>query len=123
MRFEARDLKPYSEPVTLESLREGEVYFAVVFLDDDGLIPILAPRVFIGRNLEPNDENVLYFQDFDSYRRGIRFESAVSKDEALFETGAELHILEFDHALDVLMSCALKRKRSSATRRDRTAGT
>jgi|SRR5690242_19733726 hypothetical protein len=111
MRFEARELKPYAEPVSPEDLREGEVYFAVFYLDDNATIPVLTPRVFIGRDLDPGDKDELYFQDFDSYKRGVRFESATKKDEAIFETGAEKHIFEYENALDVLMSCALRRRK------------
>ena len=39
MRFEARELKPFAEPVSPEELRSGETYFAVLFVDDHGLIP------------------------------------------------------------------------------------
>ncbi len=109
MRFEARELKPYGEPVSPESLKVVEVYFAFFVLDKDGKIPTLLPRVFIGRNLEPDDENELYFQDFESYKRGIRFDSPTDDDEAIFETGAEKHIFEYERALDQLMSCALRR--------------
>ena len=34
-------LKPYSEPVPLDELREGEAYFSVNFLDGDMLLPVL----------------------------------------------------------------------------------
>src|SRR2546422_2606043 len=34
----------------------GEVYFRVHFLDDQGLVPELLPREFVGRNLFPADE-------------------------------------------------------------------
>lgn len=113
MRFEARELKPYAEPVSPEELREGEMYFAVFFLDDDAMVPVLAPRVFIGRDLETGDQGEIYFQDFDSYKRGVRFESASEKDDdAVFEKGAERHIFEYERALDVLMSCALRRRKA-----------
>jgi hypothetical protein len=39
MRFEARELKPLAEPVSNEELRAGETYFALLFVDDHGLIP------------------------------------------------------------------------------------
>ena len=67
MRFEERDLtrevKGYAEPVLPDHLREGEVYFAVVFLDKDSLVPTMEPRVFVGTKAE-SDGNKLYFQDF-----------------------------------------------------------
>jgi hypothetical protein len=113
MRFEARDLKPYAEPVSPGELKRGETYFAVLFLDDNGLIPVLEPKVFIGRDLESGDGGKFYFQDYISYRHGIRFDTATSVDESNFETGVEKHVFEYERALDVLMTCALKRKRPS----------
>ena len=69
MRFEERELTPYSEPVTASLLKEGEVYFSVQFADEDMLVPIMETLVFAGRKLDPNDEeNHLYFQDVESYR-------------------------------------------------------
>ena len=84
MRFEERELKPYAEPVPPEELKNGETYFAVPFLDDDGLMPTLEPLVFIGRDLDPGDEGKLYFEDYGSYRGGVRFETASPDDEAIF---------------------------------------
>jgi len=51
MRFEERELKPYAEPVPPEELKNGETYFAVLFLDDDGLVPALEPLVSPGEIL------------------------------------------------------------------------
>lgn len=53
MRFEERELKPYAEPVLPEQLQEGKVYFSVFFLDEDGLVPIMEPKVFVGPKVEP----------------------------------------------------------------------
>jgi hypothetical protein len=36
MRFEERELKPYSEPVSPDELQIDETYFAVLFLDTNG---------------------------------------------------------------------------------------
>lgn len=110
MRFEERELKPYAEPVSREELKTGETYFAVLFVDDDMRVPILEPKVFVGRDLQPGDEGQLYFQDYDSYHRGVRFEEATGDDAAVFETGAENHIFEYERALDRLMVCALGRR-------------
>ena len=114
MRFEERDLtrevKGYGEPVLPEHLREGEVYFAVVFLDKDSLVPTMEPRVFVGTKVE-SDGNKLYFQDFVSYQRGIRFESPNADEEATFVTGAGRYIFEYEKALNILMACALRRRK------------
>jgi hypothetical protein len=112
MQFEARELKPYAEPVLAGDLREGEVYFSVIFLDDEMLVPMMEPRVFIGLKQETNGEDKLYFQDIHSYKRGIRFESPDAENEATFETGAGRFMFEYERALDVLMSCALRRSKN-----------
>ncbi len=72
MRFEARDLKSYAEPVSATDLRVGEVYFNVQFEDDKLHIPVVEPLIFLGRNLDEGDTNFLYFQDFESYAMGVR---------------------------------------------------
>ena len=109
MRFEERELKPYAEPVLADQLQQGKVYFSVIFLDEDGLVPIMEPRVFIGSKAQP-EGNELYFQDFRSYQRGIRFESPNADDEATFETGAGRYMFEYERALDVLMAEAQKQR-------------
>lgn len=73
MYFEGRELTTYAEPVSSSELREGEVYFAVNYVDDDMLIPVMETVVFIGRNLEPDDVGQVYFQDVESYREGVRY--------------------------------------------------
>lgn len=109
MRFEARDLKPYAEPIPPSDLKMGVIYFAVNFIDDAMLIPVVAPRVYIGEDLDA-EEPGHYFQDVDSYRRGIRFKSSGGEANAIFEIGTEKHIFEYERALDVLMRCALNRR-------------
>jgi hypothetical protein len=110
MRFEERELKPYAETVSPDKLQVGTVYFAVNFVDDEMLIPIMEPKVFIGRNLNSKQGDSLHFQDIDSYRRGIRFDSATENDEARFESGTERHLFEYEKALDVLLRCSLRRR-------------
>ena len=67
-------------------------------------------RVFVGAKAEP-DGNKLYFQDFVSYQHGIRFESPNADKEATSITGAGRYIFEYERALDVLMACALRRRK------------
>ena len=57
MRFEERKLKPYAEPVLPDALQEEKVYFSVIFLDEDGLVPSMEPRVFIGSKAEAEATN------------------------------------------------------------------
>ncbi len=110
MRFDARDLKPFAEPVNSETLREGTVYFAVTFVDDDMLIPFMEPVVFAGRHLI-GDRDELCFQDIDSYQQGVRYDTASPDAPATFHTGdAVKHMFEFERALDVLLRCSIRRR-------------
>jgi len=120
LRFEARELKPYSEPVRPESLQEGAVYFAVNFLDTEMLLPIMEPVVFIGQNLDEGDVEQFYFQDADSYRNGTRYATAaLDEDEATFYSGAApIHIFDFENALDVLLACSIRRRVASGSAND-----
>jgi len=114
MRFEGRDLKPYSEPVVVSELKEGQVYFSVIFVDDELLIPLVGTWVFAGRKLDPKlEDDRLYFQDVGSYGKGIRYGSP-NAYEAEFQIQREQyvkHIFEYERALEVLMNCSLRRSK------------
>ncbi len=108
-----RELKGYAEPISAELLRPKGVYFAVQFLDDQMLVPVLEPLVFLGKNLRGGDKDRLYFQQFESYQAGLRLESAKDDDLYSFQmpaTNGTNHIFEYENALDILMMCALKRR-------------
>jgi len=114
VRFKARDLEPHAEPITADRLCEGNVYFSVQYADPTLLVPIVQPIVFIGRNLEDGDVDLLYFQGYESFASGIRFVEASKGELADFDArGPEdlNHIFDFDHALDELMRCSLRRRR------------
>jgi len=110
MEFEARKLKSYAEPVSVESLSIGEVYFNVLFLDEHILIPTLDPVVFIGKNLAQGDVDNLYFQDAASYREGIRFGPDATDAGAAFFTGSTQAVFTYERALDLLLACSLRRR-------------
>jgi hypothetical protein len=110
MEFEARQLKSYAEPVPIDSLSIGEVYFNVLFVDDDILIPTMQPVVFIGKNLASGDTDSLYFQDAESYREGIRFGPSATESGATFFTGSTQAVFTYERALDLLMACSLRRR-------------
>ena len=115
MHFEGRELGPYAEPVSASELDKGAVYFAVNYVDDDMLIPLVETLVFVGKNLEPEDVGVAYFQDVESYREGVRYGWDADDGSATFQSGPEnelKHIFTYEHALDELMRCSLRRKES-----------
>jgi hypothetical protein len=113
--FEGRALKPYAEPVFVAELKEGNIYFAVNYVDEDMLIPTMETLVFIGRDLESGDSGSVYFQDIFSYRKGVRYGSTTEGDHAEFYAGSAKevgHIFTFERALEALMSCSLRRRKA-----------
>jgi hypothetical protein len=113
MYFDGRELQPYAEPVSATELREGAVYFAVNYIDDDMLVPMIETLVFIGKDLETDDAGQAYFQDVRSHREGVTYGWDVDDGSATFFSGPEHelnHIFNYEHALHELMRCALRRK-------------
>ncbi len=116
MRIEARDLAPYASPMISQELKEGGVYFFVNYADDKLLVPLVQTVVFVGRNLTPTDSGCVYFQDYESYQRGVRYGTVAEGDEAQFFSGSEDelgHIFDFERALEELMRCSLRRRGQS----------
>lgn len=127
MWFEGRELTTYAKPVGGHALQVGTTYFSLTYLDNEMLVPMLEPLVFIGRNLCGGDVGRVYFQDAESYRRGVVFDPTDDEaepiasggailarvDRAVFYDAAENHttnIFEYDHALDELLKCSLRRR-------------
>ena len=72
------------------------------------------------RNLEPGDTGQVYFQDIESYRLGVRYNSPSKSDYAQFSAGSENelgHLFEYERALDELLRCSLKRRRAAERER------
>ncbi len=115
--FAARRLPRAPQYVNENDLSEGEVYFAVSYLDDAMLIPELTPLVFLGRRLEGDDEeSMLHFQDYDSYRQGVRWKELRSPDVQgvhgtvlSIESGGSTDVSDYEHALEILLRCSLRR--------------
>jgi len=116
IHFEEREIKPYAEPVSATELRVGEVYFFVNYVDHL-LTPMMETVVFIGRDLEEGDVGLLYFQDVRSYRQGVSYESTTKgNSKATLYAALEnqtSHIFEYEHALDELLGCWLRRRKAS----------
>jgi hypothetical protein len=113
MLFEARELKAYAEPISSDGRREEEAYFAVQFVDEGMLIPIVEPLVFLGKDIDRRDRGLYFLQNFESYSAGIRYESAPEDQASAFHVyGARdlNHIFEYEHALESLMKCSLRRR-------------
>jgi len=110
--FEQREPKDFAESVVSSGLREGRVYLSVQFLDNDMVIPVIETLVYIGKDLRPDDSGKFYFQDARSFRRGVPHTR--SGNEAIVHAHDErnlTHIFEYEKALEVLMTCSLRRRR------------
>jgi hypothetical protein len=113
--FEVGELKPYVEHVRSEELREGEIYFRVIYLDDLTLVPMLQPYVFIGRDLDEGDEQQVYFQDAASYAAGVRLDDAreggdIGNAHIISGAVSDVHVMQFEEALKALIKCELRRR-------------
>ena len=108
-------MKEFAEPVSTENLQVDRVYFAVQFLDADMLVPVLEPLIYLGRNVPGTEQGRLCFQTFESHLQGVRFDSAAANERHSFQITSPNninHIFEYEQALDVLMRCALERRKS-----------
>jgi hypothetical protein len=111
----AREVKSYAEPVSTDELKEGSIYFFVNFVDGELLIPAMEPVVFVGKNLKAGEVGRMYFQNIYSFHEGTRYDTTDDEHPAEFHTGSadELgHVFEYEQALDVLITCSLRRRKS-----------
>ena len=83
MRFGDRELRSYAEPVSEDSLKEGQVYFSVQYDDENLLVPTMETLVFVGRYRSSDKKTRLRFQDVGSYEQGIRYGSARAREAPL----------------------------------------
>ena len=60
--------------VPAESLRSGNIYFVVSYLDESLLVPVVETLVFLGRDILREGGNRLFFQDAESYYADGPFE-------------------------------------------------
>ena len=116
LHFEG-DLPAYAEPVKAVELEIGETYFAVQYLDEDLLFPTVETLILADKKHDADGAAIFCFQDLGSYKAGIPFGSA-DADSALFYSQSEQnleHIFDFEHALDELIRCALRRREKNAS--------
>lgn len=111
LHFPARELKPYAEYAEAGDLEIGKTYFAVHYLDEQMFVPEMKALVFIGRDFEPEDDGVLYFQNAESYFAGARYGNTNGHENVEFQTVDEDTplVCEFERALDCLLHCSIER--------------
>lgn len=113
IQFGSREMPDYAEYLPPSELRIGETYFRVVYADDDLVTPELYAYVFVGRDLQVGDVGKLYFQDYDSYRHGSRFDAPSADCETEIQCFLESQysgVYDYEHALNELMKCSLRRQ-------------
>ena len=98
--------------ITASQLAIGELYFVVSYLDDECLLPVVDSLIFLGRNIDGEDENELCFQDAESYEQGNVYPDTTSSDVKVVVTGLEPppNLFGLDGALDELARCLERRK-------------
>lgn len=115
MRFESRELNLYAEPIKASQLERGAVYFLVSFVDEKLHIPVVETLVFGGIEEHAVQAPKFVFHSVSSNLGGEptssdarkKFaESAILKCEERELAG----IYDFEHALDVLLRCSLRRR-------------
>jgi hypothetical protein len=111
--FPSTELPSYAEPVSPDQMQVGRVYFALHYSDPDLLVPYLYPLIFLGCDLDGSQRNMRFFQHFDSYRDGVRYDGHAADESECFEAyGSDegKHIFDYEHAVRSLMRCALNRR-------------
>jgi hypothetical protein len=76
--FKKRRIPASSSRVSRLDLYDGHTYFYVNFFDNDRLIPALWAFVFIGMDVQDDEETkreFLRFQDLHSFLKGVRYDS------------------------------------------------
>ena len=118
LEFRKRFLEPYIEPVHVSRLEIGSVYYSVLYSEDDKAMaePLVETVIFLGLNLENDEEENFYFQDYNSYHDGIRIDDESNCYRGSIYFGPKdkqvtiSHIFEFEKALEELMRCSLRRE-------------
>jgi hypothetical protein len=116
MYFEGRELVSPAESIGSRELREGGVYYAITYIDDEMLQPNIESLVFIGKDLEPGDVGQAYFQDLSSYSEGVGYDWQRADGPTRFYSGPENelnHIFTYEKMLNELMKCSLRRRSSN----------
>lgn len=112
MRFDGRELNPYTISVSASTLEKGCVYFSVIYSDPDMLVPTIYTLVFIGRGLLDGDSAELFFQDSISYFHGLSIDTADADSPVTIHRCSEDElrgIYEFDEMLNEVLRCSLRR--------------
>jgi len=115
LHFPGRDVPPYAEAVPEGDLVVGRTYFSVHFCDERTLDPELEALVFLGENLYPEHQGY-YFQDACSHRAGVPYDAEAGHEDSptlhCMPRGG-VHVMDFEHALDVLLHTSLRRREKS----------
>lgn len=105
-------MKARAQSVRPSELVKGSTYFMVSYVDDDLLIPIVEPMVFLGRSIHGDADGKLYFQNAESFTHHGPYPEATDGDQDVFAFPDEGlgSILNLDEAVEELQRC-LARKR------------
>lgn len=106
-------MKERATAVKPTDLVQGGTYFMVSYVDQNCLIPVVEPLVFLGRSIHGDIDGKLYFQDAESYvHEGPYLEKANGHQELLsFPDHGIGSILVLEEAVEELERCLARTKR------------
>ncbi len=111
--IKSREIPLFGEPISEHDIKLNSIYYIVNFVDENMMIPVMKTVVFVGKNLEQDDNDSYYFQDIDSYNEGILYNPKDTDSYADFYvcSAKELNgVYDFEHALERLMHCSLRQR-------------
>jgi hypothetical protein len=109
IRFEAREVPDWAEPVDEATLQLGKIYFWLHYFDEDLSIPDFRAVVFVGREAQGST----LFQDVGSYLASVPHDGS-SEEEARVDAcapGSVNHIFEGGKVIDELLKWSLRWER------------
>ena len=108
------DIPDYGvNPVNVADIVIGDVYFSVIYHDDDMLFPTMQPLVFLGAEVLCNGDLIYEFQHVSTYHLGQTYDNE-NEQTALgivnFLNSSVNCVYTFENAVKCLVECWNRRK-------------
>ncbi len=100
-------------PISYRELVQGEIYYLVVFADESMKVPLMDTLIYLGEEKGNDGESLFLFQEYETYKAGLRIESAEAEDGVFFSAYAanEIKIIfKLEMAVKELERCLSRKK-------------
>jgi hypothetical protein len=102
------EIPRYAQPVVPETLHVRETYFSLTFIDDEMMIPVLIPIVFLGET----EDGQFLFQDAESFYLGPE-----AGDEPInysaYSKQSLASVFDYESMLHGLLQCFARRRKAT----------